>query len=283
MEALAPPLGPATRLPERVPARWQLPRRGTVGLLLGCVQRELLPEVNAATARVLAAEGFDVVAPRGQGCCGALSEHSGRESEAQRFARALVDTFTDADVTAVVVNAAGCGSSMKDYARLLADDPAYAERAARLAHRVRDVTEFLVEVGSVAPRHRLEVTVAYHDACHLSHAQGIREQPRELLRGIPGLTLREVPEGAICCGSAGVYNLLNPTTAAQLGDRKAANVVATGADLLVTGNPGCLMQIHSALLRAGRPIALAHTIEVVDASIRGTGLAGLRPAGAESR
>ena len=271
MEALAPELGAPLRVPERVAARG--PRRGTVGLLLGCVQRELFPGVNAATARVLSAEGFDVVAPRGQGCCGALSEHSGREAEAQRFARALVDIFAGADVAAVVVNAAGCSSSMKDYARLLADDPEYAEPAARLAGRVRDVSEFLAEVGTVAPRHPLEVSVAYHDACHLSHAQGIREQPRELLRGIPGLTLHEVPEGAICCGSAGVYNLLNPAAAGELGDRKAANVLATGADVLVTGNPGCLMQVHSALLRAGRPLALAHTVEVLDASIRGTGMA----------
>ena len=273
MEALAPALGTSARVPERVPALGT--RRGTVGMLLGCVQREFFPGVNAATARVLSAEGFDVVAPRGQGCCGALSEHSGREAEAQRFARALIDAFEGADVRTVVVNAAGCGSTMKEYARLLADDPHYAAKAAHFAATVRDVSEFLLEVGSVATRHPLEVNVAYHDACHLSHAQGIRSQPRELLRGIPGLDLREVPEGSLCCGSAGIYNLLNPAPAQQLGDRKARNVLATGAELLVTANPGCLMQIRAALERAGHPLALAHTVEVLDASIRGIGVAAL--------
>ncbi|EBM0725680.1 glycolate oxidase, partial [Salmonella enterica subsp. enterica serovar Senftenberg] len=182
-------LGRAQPVPERVAARGT--RRGAVGMLLGCVQREFFPGVNAATARVLAAEGFDVVAPAGQGCCGALSGHSGREPEARRFARELIDTFEAAGVETVVVNAAGCGSSMKEYADLLADDPAYAERARAFADHVRDVSELLAEVGTVATRHPLPVTVAYHDACHLSHAQGIRSQPRELLRGIPGLTVRE--------------------------------------------------------------------------------------------
>ena len=267
MEALAPRLGRPEPVPERVAARGT--RRGTVGLLLGCVQREFFPGVNAATARVLAAEGFDVVAPADQGCCGALSGHSGREPEARRFARALIDNFEATGVETVVVNAAGCGSSMKEYADLLADDPAYADRARRFAGRVRDVSELLAEVGPVAPRHPLPVTVAYHDACHLSHAQGIRSQPRELLRGIPGLQVREVAEGDLCCGSAGVYNLLHPEPARELGDRKARNVLATGADLLVTANPGCLMQVASALERAGTALPMAHTVEVLDASIRG--------------
>ncbi len=265
MESLAPPLGPMHRLPERVPAHGA--RRATVGLLAGCVQSVFFSPVNAATARVLAAEGCEVVIPRGQGCCGALSLHAGRTEEARRFARRVVDAFAGVDY--VAVNVAGCGSSMKEYAELLRDDPAYAERAAALAAKTRDVSELLAELGPIAPRHPLPITVAYHDACHLSHGQGIRRQPRELLRGVPGLDLREIAESDICCGSAGVYNLLQPEPARELGERKASNVLATGADLLVTANPGCLMQIRAALERTGGRVALAHIVEVLDASIRG--------------
>jgi glycolate oxidase iron-sulfur subunit len=267
MEALAPRLGRVERVPERTPAQGQ--RRGTVGMLLGCVQREFFPGVNAATARVLAAEGYDVIAPATQGCCGALSVHNGREREARRFARRLIDQFERAAVDAVVVNAAGCGSSMKEYADLLADDPAYAERARRFADSVRDISQFLYEKGTVAARRPLPVTIAYHDACHLGHAQGVRNQPRALLAGIPGLQLREIADSDLCCGSAGIYNVLNPVAARELGDRKAANVLLTQAQLLVTANPGCLMQVASSVERAGGRIALAHTVEVLDASIRG--------------
>ena len=273
MEALAPTLGRAERVPERTAAQGE--RRGTVGMLLGCVQREFFPGVNAATARVLAAEGFDVIAPAAQGCCGALSAHSGRENEAQRFARALIDEFERAGVDAVVVNSAGCGASMKEYADLLADDPVYADRARRFADTVRDISEFLYEAGAVAPRHPLPVTIAYHDACHLGHGQGIRTQPRELLTGIPGVQLREIADADLCCGSAGIYNILNPLAARELGDRKAANVMRTKARLLVTANPGCLMQVASSLERTGGRIGLAHTIEVLDASIRGLGVESL--------
>jgi glycolate oxidase iron-sulfur subunit len=267
MESLAPRVHAREEVPERVPAAG--PRRAVVGMLTGCVQREFFPGVNAATARVLAAEGCDVVAPPAQRCCGALSFHNGREEEAQRFARALVDTFDTAGAEYVVANAAGCGSTMKDYARLLRDDPAYADRARAFSRKVRDISELLVELGPVAPRHPLEVSVAYHDACHLAHAQGVRSQPRELLRQIPGLELREIAEAELCCGSAGVYNILNPEPARELGDRKAANIVATGADLLVTANPGCLMQVASAIGRSGHPMVLAHTVELLDVSIRG--------------
>lgn len=240
-----------------------------VGMLLGCVQREFFPGVNAATVRVLAAEGCEVVAPVSQGCCGALSLHAGREPEALERAKRTIAVFEEAAVDAVVVNVAGCGSSMKDYGRLLADDPAWAERAARFSASCRDISELLVELGPVAVRQPLPVVVAYHDACHLSHAQGVRAQPRDLLRGIPGLELREIAEPDVCCGSAGIYNLVNPKPARELGDRKAAKVKAAGADLLVTANPGCLMQIDSALRRDGVPMALAHTVEVLDASISG--------------
>lgn len=270
LESLAPRLGRRVQIPERIPATGQ--RRAVVGMLLGCVQREFFPDVNAATARVLQAEGCEVVVPRGQGCCGALSVHNGREAEAQRFARDLVDRFDEAGVDYVVVNAAGCGSAMKEYADLLAEDPAYADRARAFAGRVRDLAEILVELGPVAPRHPLPLVAAYHDACHLAHAQGVRNQPRRLLADIPGLEVREIADPEICCGSAGVYNVLNPEPARELGDRKAAAVLATGAEVLVTANPGCLMQVASALDRAGGSITLAHTAEVLDASIRGDSL-----------
>jgi glycolate oxidase iron-sulfur subunit len=279
MERLAPRLGRPERLPERIPAAG--PRRAIVGLLTGCVQGAFFPGVNAATARVLQAEGCDVVVPRSQGCCGALSVHNGREAEGQDFARRLVESFEHSGVEYVVVNSAGCGSTMKEYAALLADDPAYADRARVFTERVRDVAEILDELGPVATRHPLEMSIAYHDACHLAHAQGVRAQPRRLLEAIPGLELREIAESEICCGSAGIYNILNPEAAGELGDRKAANVVATGADVLVTANPGCLMQVTSAIERAtgqgGHPMGLAHTVEVLDASIRGLPATTLLP------
>ncbi|MBA2553309.1 MAG: 4Fe-4S dicluster domain-containing protein [Geodermatophilaceae bacterium] len=280
MERLAPRLGKAERLPERTAAIGT--RRATVGMLTGCVQREFFPAVNAATVRVLAAEGCDVVVPAKQGCCGALSVHNGREPEALRFARALIDSFENAGVEWVVVNAAGCGSTMKEYAELLRDDPAYAVRAVAFATKVRDVSEILVELGPVATRHPLPITAAYHDACHLAHAQGVRAQPRALLNGIPGLQLREIADPAICCGSAGIYNVLFPEPARELGDRKAANVLATGAELLVTANPGCLMQVAASVERAGETIALAHTVEVLDASIQGRPVASLTGGGTSS-
>jgi glycolate oxidase iron-sulfur subunit len=270
-------------LPERVPALGT--RRAVVGMLTGCVQSVFFPRVNAATARVLAAEGCDVIIPRGQGCCGALSLHSGREAEAAAFARRTIALFEQAGVDAVVVNSAGCGSAMKEYGRLLggagtgwaeraaqtraAQTRAAQTRAAQLSGKVRDLAEFLAEIGPVARRHPLPVTAAYHDACHLAHAQRITREPRELLRAIPGLNLVEVPDAGTCCGSAGVYNLLQPEAASELGDRKAESVLATGAPLLISANPGCSLQIASALARRGQDIAVAHTAEVLDASIRG--------------
>ncbi|MET8155121.1 heterodisulfide reductase-related iron-sulfur binding cluster [Sphaerisporangium sp. NPDC005289] len=265
MAELAPPVPRhRARLPRRVAARGE--RRATVGLLTGCVQGEFFPGVNAATARVLAMEGCDVVIPRGQGCCGALSVHSGRPEEAARFARRTIETFERAGVGTVVVNAAGCGSSTKEYADLLADDPAWAARARAL--RFADLAEYLAELGPIAERHPLPITVAYHDACHLAHAQGIRAQPRALLAAVPGLRLREIPDAAMCCGSAGTYNLFQPVAARELGDRKAARVLGVGADLLVSANPGCTMQIAAAARRRGEHIRVAHTAELLDASLR---------------
>ncbi len=255
-------------LPLRVPARGA--RRAVVGMLTGCVQSVLFPVVNAATARVLAAEGCDVVIPADQSCCGALSLHSGRRSEAAAFARRTVEEFERAGVDAIVVNAAGCGSAMKEYADLLADDPAWAERAAALAARVRDFSEFLAELGPVAPRAEMELSVAYHDACHLGHAQRITAQPRSLLRAIPGLKVLEIADGGTCCGSAGIYNLVQPVAAAELGARKARAVRDADAELLVSANPGCALQITRALAADEfEPLPMAHIAEVLDASIRG--------------
>jgi glycolate oxidase iron-sulfur subunit len=276
---LAPPASAAAggtgRLPERVAARGA--RRAVVGMLTGCVQSVFFPRVNEATARVLASEGCDVIIPRGQGCCGALSLHSGRSAQAERLAKATISTFEKAGVDAIVVNSAGCGSAMKEYSRTLAGDPSWDARAEALSARVVDLTEFLAALGPVAERHPLPVTAAYHDACHLAHAQRITRQPRDLLRAIPSLKLVEVPDAGACCGSAGVYNLVQPTAARELGARKAESVAMAGASLLVSGNPGCTLQISAALAEAGKPIATAHTVEVLDASIR-----GLRPSWASA-
>jgi glycolate oxidase iron-sulfur subunit len=271
---LTPPATTPVKLPERVAARGT--RRAVVGMLTGCVQSVFFPQVNAATARVLAAEGCDVVIPPGQGCCGALSLHSGREAEAAEFARRTIAMFEQAGVDAIVVNSAGCGSAMKEYGRLLAGQgPGWAERAAALSGKVRDLAEFLAELGPVAPRHPLPVTAAYHDACHLAHAQRITRQPRELLRAIPGLNLVELPDAGTCCGSAGVYNLLQPEAASELGGRKAEAVLAAGAPLLISANPGCSLQIASALAERGEHVSVLHTAEVLDASIRGLPLSTL--------
>jgi glycolate oxidase iron-sulfur subunit len=246
------------------------PRRMTVGLLTGCVQRLAFGHVNDATVRVLAAEGCDVIAPPSQGCCGALALHSGRDDQARDFARRIIATFEEAGVERVAVNAAGCGSSMKEYGMLLADDSAWAARAAAFSARVRDVTELLVELGpSQAKRHPLPVRVAYHDACHLAHAQGVRQPPRDLLGGIPGVELLPFAEPDMCCGSAGIYNLVQPEAARDLGARKVRNLTAAAPDIVATANPGCTLQIASTAAQLGQSLKVVHPIELIDASIRG--------------
>jgi glycolate oxidase iron-sulfur subunit len=270
MEAVMPPVRLAAlgaRTPAYTPA--QGTRRRRVGLLTGCVQRVFFDPVNAATVRVLAAEGCDVIAPPAQGCCGALHIHGGREADGLALARRLIDTFERAGVETIAVNAAGCGSNLKEYGHLLRDDPAYAERARAFSARVRDVTELLAELEPVAPRHPIPLRVAYHDACHLAHAQGVRRQPRAVLRAIPDLELVDIAESDLCCGSAGIYNLVEPTTAAELGERKARAILAAHPDCVATANPGCLLQINAALGRLGTPLPALHPIELVDASIRG--------------
>jgi glycolate oxidase iron-sulfur subunit len=270
MEALLPRVPAQERVPELSPAQGEKRRR--VGLLLGCVQRVFFPQVNAATARVLAAEGCEVVAPEAQPCCGALLVHTGEEEQAIRFARRTIDLFEKAEVDTVIINAAGCGSNMKDYGHLLRDDPEYAERAKAFSAKCRDIFEFLAELEPRAQRHPLPIRVAYHDACHLQHAQKIRSQPRTVLTGIPNLEILEIPEAAVCCGSAGIYNLVQPEAAAELGDRKVSHVAEVNPDMVVSANPGCLLQLQSALARAGRKVPVHHGIELVDASIRGVRL-----------
>jgi glycolate oxidase iron-sulfur subunit len=267
LEALLPQLPASEAVAEVTPAVGTKRRR--VGMLLGCVQREFFPQVNAATARVLAAEGCEVVSPADQPCCGALLVHAGEEAGAMVLARHMINVFERAQVDTIVTNAAGCGSNMKGYEHLLRDDPNYAQRAKEFSLRCQDVSEVLGDMTPHAKRNPLQLRVAFHDSCHLQHAQGVRMQPRELLAAIPKLELVEIPEAPICCGSAGIYNLVQPTAANALGDRKAALIVPLDTDVVVTGNPGCILQLQASLARAGKGIPVLHTIQLLDASIRG--------------
>lgn len=267
MEALLPKLGSHEIVAEVTPAVGTKRRR--VGLLLGCVQREFFSQVNAATARVLAAEGCEVVAPAAQPCCGALLVHAGEEAAAVALAKRTIDAFESANVETIVTNAAGCGSNVKEYGHLLRDEPGYAQRAKAFAAKCKDVSEVLAEMEPRAKRSGLKLRVAFHDSCHLQHAQGVRSQPRTLLSKIPWLELVEIPEAAICCGSAGIFNLVQPDAANALGDRKAELIAPLKADVVATGNPGCILQMQSALARHGQKIPVVHTIQLLDASIRG--------------
>jgi glycolate oxidase iron-sulfur subunit len=273
MEALLPQLPPSESIASLTQADGTKRRR--VGLLLGCVQREFLPQVNAATVRVLAAEGCEVVAPPEQPCCGALLVHAGEETAAIALARRTIEVFERAGVDTIVTNAAGCGSNVKEYGHLLRDDPQYAGRARAFAAKCKDVTELLAELEPRALRNPLRLRVAYHDSCHLQHAQGVRLQPRALLQRIPGLELAEIAEAAVCCGSAGIYNLVQPDAANALGDRKAQLITPLNADVVATGNPGCLLQLRSALARTGRKTPVVHTIQLLDASLRGRSIDSL--------
>jgi glycolate dehydrogenase iron-sulfur subunit len=270
MEALLPevPKGAFDKLPVTITPQGTPRRR--VGMLSGCVQQVFFSHVNAATTRVLAAEGCAVVIPRGQPCCGALMLHSGMEADAIALAKRMISVFEAAKVDTIVINSAGCGSTMKEYGHLLRDDPEFADRAITFSAKCRDISEILCEFEPRAQRHPLKLRVAYHDACHLQHAQGVRSQPRKLLAGIPELTVAEIPESSLCCGSAGVYNLLEPDTAAQLGDRKVDNLLTTHAEAVLSANPGCLLQLMNGLRRRGmKTMPAFHLVELLDASIRG--------------
>jgi glycolate oxidase iron-sulfur subunit len=267
LEALAPEL-PLRQVFRRLPARTQArgERRLRAGLLGGCVQRVFFPGVNAATVRVLAAEGVEVIVPAGQGCCGALSLHAGRDGEARRLARDLVERFEREALDVVVVNAAGCGSHLKDLGALFVGDP-FEPRARAFAAKVRDVAELLIGLAPRAPRAPLRARIAYHSPCHLQHAQRAGDAPRALLRTIPGVELVEIPDGDQCCGSAGVYNLVQPESAAEIGRRKAANVLSTGATLMASANPGCTLHVQKMLAERGARVEAAHPIEILDRAI----------------
>jgi len=238
-------------------------RRARVALLSGCVQQVLAPSINWATLRVLAHNGVEVVIPRRQGCCGSLALHTGEAEQARTLARRNLGLFP-ADVDAIVTNAAGCGSGMHEYGLLFAGTVDEA-RARTFAKRVQDVSVFLAALGLSAPPSLPEpLTLAYHDACHLGHAQRVTAQPRQLLQAIPNVTLVEIGEGELCCGSAGVYNLEQPELAGQIGARKAQHILATGAQAVATGNIGCMTQIQTHLRALGQALPVWHTMEVLD-------------------
>jgi glycolate oxidase iron-sulfur subunit len=273
MESILPQLTPDAfrdNFPTVIPAQGE--KRYRVGVILGCVQRLFFHPVNEATVRVLTANGCEVVIPPSQGCCAALPAHQGQEAQAQSLARQLIDSFAGMDLDAVIINAAGCGHTLKEYGHILEDDPEYREKAANFAAKVRDVQEFLAEVGMTADLHPVsdqELPIVFQDACHLLHGQQISLQPRQVLQQIPNIRLREPVDAALCCGSAGVYNMLQPQVADELGEQKVENLFDTGAELIVSPNPGCSLQIQKHMRLQGKEMPLMHPMELLDLSIRG--------------
>jgi glycolate oxidase iron-sulfur subunit len=266
---LAPATVPARRTwPAVTPARGE--RRARVALLIGCAQQVLDPDINDATIEVLARNGVEVLVPGGQGCCGGLAWHSGDGPAAQAFARTNLGAFAE-EVDAIVTNAAGCGSTMHEYPLVLRGT-GDESRAGLFAKRVLDVSAFLMKLGlRETPVGFGQKRIAYHDACHLANAQNVRAQPRQLLRAIPGLQLCEIGDPHLCCGSAGSYNLDQPALARALGESKARAILATGAELLATGNIGCLTQLRAELARLGSPLPVRHTMQVLrDAYVSGS-------------
>ena len=258
--------------PELIAPRENAPgaAKHRVGLLTGCVQDLIYSDVNRDTADVLLANGCDVVTPPHQGCCGSLHAHNGEYESAKGFARRLIDQFKLDEVDAIITNAAGCGSHLKHFDRLLADDPRYAARARTWSEKVRDISEWLVEIGIEAPQGSLGGRkITYHDACHLCHGQKITAQPRELLAAIPGVNVAPLVESMWCCGSAGIYNLIQPEMAEKLLQRKLDHIAATGAEIVATGNPGCLLQIQNGLAARGRKVEVAHPVTLLARAYRG--------------
>jgi glycolate oxidase iron-sulfur subunit len=260
-----------TQFPTIIPAQGE--KRYRVGVILGCVQQLFFSPVNEATVRVLTANGCEVVIPPSQGCCSALPEHQGQREQAQELARQMINSFEGTDVDFVIINAAGCGHTLKEYGHILEDDPSYREKAKTFASKVRDAQEFLAEAGltaSLSPLVESEnLTIVYQDACHLLHGQKIQWQPRQLLKEIPGIKLAEPLDAAICCGSAGVYNMLQPEVAEELGQQKVENLLNTGAQLIASANPGCSLQIKKHLRQQNQTMPLLHPMELLDYSIRG--------------
>jgi glycolate oxidase iron-sulfur subunit len=260
LAALTPEVAPSRPLPAVLEPDG--PPRATVALLTGCVSQALFARVNELTARLLVLAGYRVLVPRAQVCCGALLAHLGETAETERRARRNVNVFLRAECDFVVTNAAGCGAMMREYGRWLEADPHYANAAKRLALKVRDVSELLAAVP-LAPKHAIHARVAYHDACHLAHGQGVRSEPRALLRSVPGLELVELSDGELCCGSAGTYNLTEPEMAWRLGARKADAVLASRAEMVAAGNPGCILQIRAALRLRGHDLPVLHPVEIL--------------------
>ncbi|MGG1598221.1 (Fe-S)-binding protein [Paenibacillus naphthalenovorans] len=238
-------------------------KRGTVGLILGCVMDVLYSDINLATARVLARNGFDVMVPQDQTCCGALQVHAGERPTAKMMAKQNIDAFLKAGVDYIIINAAGCGATLKEYEELMHSDQEYASKAGQFVSKVRDIAEFLVEVGFEPPKGKIDAKVTYHDACHLAHAQKVRTQPRQLLRSIPGVELIEMRDSDVCCGSAGIYNLTHPDMAEPILEKKMANVPPEAA-CLVMGNPGCMMQMSVGVHRKAMDQEVVHTITLMD-------------------
>ena len=274
MEAILPKVTDSSwrsDLPDVIPAKGV--KRYRVGMVLGCVQRLFFSPVNEATARVLTANGCEVVIPPSQGCCAALPAHQGQEEQAQALARQMIDSFIDQDLDAIIINAAGCGHTLKEYGHILADDPEYRAKAEQFSSKVKDVQEFLAEIKLTTELHPLtsgELTLVYQYACHLLHGQKISVQPRQLLKQVPGVKLREPLDASLCCGSAGIYNMLQPETADELGRQKVNNLIKTGASVIASPNPGCSLQIQKHLeLQSLEGIKLFHPVELLDYSIQG--------------
>lgn len=273
MESILPPISLKSfqdNFPEIIPAEGK--KRYRVGLILGCVQRVFLPNINQATIRVLTANGCEVVIPNQQGCCAALSHHQGQEWQTKLLAKQMIDHFADTGVDYIIINASGCGHTLKEYGRILHDDPQYAPKAQAFASKVRDVQEFLDQVGLTVQLNAISdrpLAIAYQDACHMLHGQKISLEPRRLLRQIPQVQIKEPVDAALCCGSAGVYNIFQAETAEELGRQKAENLLAVGADLIASANVGCTLQIKKHLELLDAPVPIYHPMELLDLAIRG--------------
>ena len=250
-------------------------KRYRVGVILGCVQRLFFSHINQATIRVLSGNGCEVVIPKQQGCCAALPAHQGREVQAQQLAKQMIDSFIDQEVDYVIINAAGCGHTLKEYGHILKEDQDYREKALEFSSKVRDIQEFLFEIditAKLSPISDAELPIVYQDACHLLHGQKISLQPRQLLKSIPGVVLKEPVDASLCCGSAGVYNIVQPEIGDDLGKQKINNLLNSGAKLIASPNPGCSLQIQKHLFNQGKSIKLFHPIELLDFSMRGISL-----------
>lgn len=273
MESVLPDLTPESfkdQLPEVILAKGE--KRYRVGMILGCVQRIFLPEVNNATVRVLTANGCEVVIPKLQGCCGALTHHQGQEAQTLELAKQTIDTFANLNLDAVLINASGCGHTLKEYGHILKDDRQYAAKAKEFSSKVKDVQEFLDHVGLTAKLSPLQdqpLAIAYQDACHMLHGQKISLEPRRLLRQIPNVQLRESIDASLCCGSAGIYNILQPEVGHELGEMKVNNLTDTGAEVIASANVGCITQIRKHLKLQNKNVILMHPMELLDYSIQG--------------